>query len=221
MTLTPIEHAAKLEYEYYGSTLTQNTALKYALLISVLAIGMLSFALQKTARAAASVRPIIIRINEVGRADALAYSDFTYKPQAPEIRYFLTRFVTGYYSRNHATITDRYPESLALVDRGLFNQIDAVDRKTQWVSKFLASNSDDETVSVSNVVIEDLKTEPYRARVEFSKAFTNTNGTETKHERWAVEILFRINPEVSNDQVTRNPLGLAISNLQTSQAFTN
>ena len=111
-SLLPMEQAARLEYEYYGSTLTTNTALKAALLCAFLIIGLLSWNTVRLARLAATVKPLIIRVNEVGRAEALAYQDFTYKPQAPEIRYFLTQFVTGYYSRNHKTVEQAYVNSL-------------------------------------------------------------------------------------------------------------
>ena len=222
MKLSPIEQAAQAEFEYYGSTLTTNTALKIALLILTAVIAVLGFALQRTAVAAANQKPLIIRVNEVGRADALATKDFQYTPQAPEIRYFLTRFVTGFYGRHHATVRDHYVEAMYFLDRSLFDKVDAQDRRTQWLPKFLTSNEDDVTVTVTNVVIEDLATQPYRARVEYTKAFTaSTNGAEMKRERWATEILFRFNPEVPNQLIPHNPLGLAITFLQDAQAFSN
>ncbi|MGI8959578.1 MAG: hypothetical protein ACR2IV_07440 [Bryobacteraceae bacterium] len=73
--LPPIEHAAKQEYEYYGSTLTTNTALKLTVVILAGVIAALAFALVRTAKAAVDVKPLVIRVNEVGRADAIAYQD--------------------------------------------------------------------------------------------------------------------------------------------------
>jgi type IV secretion system protein VirB5 len=103
-TLPPIEVAARQEYEHYGSTLTTNTALKAVVFLLALVLAGLGFNCVRLAQAATNVKPLVIRVNEVGRAEAVAYQDFTYKPQAPEIRYFLTQFVTGYYSRNHKTV---------------------------------------------------------------------------------------------------------------------
>jgi type IV secretion system protein VirB5 len=130
--LPPIEQAARQEYEYFGSTLTTNTALKIALFCAFVVIGILSWNTVRLSRVAANVKPLIIRINEVGRAEAIAYQDFAYKPQAPEIRYFLTTFVTGYYSRNHKTVAQQYVNSLYFLDRSLFAAIDARDRRTEW-----------------------------------------------------------------------------------------
>lgn len=217
--LPPIQHAAMQEYEYFGSTLTTNTALKIALVIMAGVIGLLGLALVRTADAAAHVKPLVIRVNEVGRADAIAYQDFTYKPQAPEIRYFLSQFVVGFYSRNHKTVAQQYIHSVYFLDRSLFNMVDARDRRNQWLPKFLASSEDDVDVVVNNVIIEELRTEPYRARVEFTKVFAGTAGSEVKRENWATELVFRINPDVPNQLVAHNPLGIAISYLREDQAF--
>jgi type IV secretory pathway TrbF-like protein len=217
--LTPIEQAAQQEYEYYGSTLTTNTALKLITIVLAGVIAVLGFALLRATKAALHVKPLIVRVNEVGRADALAYQDFTYRPQAPEIRYFLTHFTIDYYSRNHKTVAQRYVEALYFLDRPLFSAIDARDRRSQWLPKFLASSDEDTDVEVNNVVIEELRAEPYRARVEFAKVFTNSAGAEVRRENWAAEFVFRINQDVPNALITHNPLGLAITYFREDQAF--
>jgi type IV secretory pathway TrbF-like protein len=217
--LPPIEQAVLEEYEYYGSTLTTNTALKAIVLLLAGVIALLGFALLRATNAALHVRPLVIRVNEVGRADALAYQDFTYKPQAPEIRYFLTQFTVDYYSRNHKTVAQRYVEALYFLVRPLFSAIDARDRRSQWLPKFLASADDDTDVVVNNVIIEELRNEPYRARVEFTKIFSNTAGTEIRRETWAAEFVFRINRDIPNDLILHNPLGLAITYFREDQAF--
>jgi len=219
VALPPIERAANQEYEYFGSTLTTNTALKITVVILASTVAILSFNTVRISRTAAHVKPLVIRINEVGRAEAIAYRDFTYKPQAPEIRYFLTQFVIGYYSRNHKTVAQQYGTSLYFLDRPLFSAIDSRDRRTHWLPKFLTSADDDVDVAVSNVIIEDLQSQPYRARVEFTKAFTAASGAETRRENWAAELVFRINPDVPNQLVLHNPLGLAITYFREDQAF--
>jgi type IV secretion system protein VirB5 len=83
----------------------------------------------------------------------------------------------------------------------------------------LSSADDDVDVVVSNVVIEELRNPPYRARVEFSKIFRNTAGTESRREQWAAEFVFRINPDVPNQLILHNPLGLAITYFREDQAF--
>lgn len=217
--LPPISLAAAQEYEYYGSTLTTNAALKVSLLLMAAVIVVMSVCMAKIAYTAVHVKPLIIRINEVGRAEAVAYQSFTYKPQAAEIRYFLTQFATGYYSRNHKTVAHQYVNAMYFLDRSLFSSLDARDRRTQWLPRFLNSTDDDTDVVVNNVVIEDLQNEPYRARVEFTKIFSNQGGGESKRENWAAEFVFRINPDIPNQLIVHNPLGLAITYFREDQAF--
>jgi type IV secretory pathway TrbF-like protein len=217
--LPPIEQAEYEEYEYYGSTLTTNTALKAIVLLLSLVIAVLGFALLRSTNAALHVRPLVIRVNDVGHADVVKYEDFTYKPQAPEIRYFLTQFTVDYYSRNHKTVAQRYVEALYFLDRPLFSAVDARDRRSQWLPKFLRSSDDDTDVIVDNVVLEELRAEPYRARVEFTKIFSTSAGSESRRERWAAEFVFRINRDVPNALILHNPLGLAITYFREDQAF--
>lgn len=116
-------------------------------------------------------------------------------------------------------MAQQYINSLYFLDRSLFSVIDARDRRTQWLPKFLASADDDVDATVNNVVIEDLQNQPYRARVEFTKVFTASSGAETKRENWAAEFVFRINPDVPNEPIPHNPLGLAITYFREDQAF--
>ena len=89
-----------------------NTYLKIALvLVSLLALGLL-FLNFRTQAQYANLKPLVIRIDDVGRAEAVAYDATSYKPQAPELRYFLTRFVTTHFSRLRATVQRDYPDSL-------------------------------------------------------------------------------------------------------------
>jgi type IV secretion system protein VirB5 len=40
--------------------------------------------------ALSTMKPLVIRINDVGRAEAVDYQNFAYKPQEAENRYFLS-----------------------------------------------------------------------------------------------------------------------------------
>ena len=90
--MPPIEkdyNAAKRQYvEQYGSVLVMNTYLKIAVLaLSAVILGLVVLNI-RTYQAFKYVKPLIIRINDVGRAEALKYEDFQYQPQEGEIRYF-------------------------------------------------------------------------------------------------------------------------------------
>src|SRR5712671_1114192 len=89
---------AKRQYlEQYGSALVTNMYLRIAVLcLSLVAAGAL-FLNFRTYSMFRNFKPLVIRINDVGRAEPVEYSTLEYRPQAPEIKYFLTQFVHDHY----------------------------------------------------------------------------------------------------------------------------
>src|SRR5260370_22626935 len=85
-----LENAKRQFVELYGSALVMNTHLKIALVLtSLVPLGLLALNF-RTAAKYANVKPLVIRIDQVGRPEAVAYEATSYPPQAPELRYFLT-----------------------------------------------------------------------------------------------------------------------------------
>ena len=104
-----LENAKRQFVEVYGSALVLNTYLKIALvLVSLVALGLIGLNVHTAARYA-DVKPLVIRIDDVGRAEAVAYDASRYQPQAPELRYFLTQFVVKHFSRIRADGPARVP----------------------------------------------------------------------------------------------------------------
>jgi type IV secretion system protein VirB5 len=98
-----LENAKRQFVELYGSSLVMNTYLKLALLlVSLLALGLLALNF-RTQAAAANMKPLVVRIDDVGRAETVQYDATAYTPQTPELRYFLTQFVVKHFSRIRAT----------------------------------------------------------------------------------------------------------------------
>src|SRR5262245_12875657 len=78
-----LESAKRQFVELYGSALVMNTYLKIALmLVSLIALGLLALNFH-TANKYAQVKPLVIRIDDVGRAEAIQYNVASYQPQAP------------------------------------------------------------------------------------------------------------------------------------------
>src|SRR5256886_13851811 len=89
--LPPIEDAKRQYVELFGSALVMNTYLKIALLgMSLIALGLLALNFRTQAKYE-HLKPLVVRIDDVGRAQAVQYDNLTYKPlgQAPELKYFL------------------------------------------------------------------------------------------------------------------------------------
>ena len=123
--------------ERYGSTLVMNTYLRIALLcLSLVTVGLVGLAF-RIQRAAEHVKPLVIRIDEVGRATAVNEANLAYTPQAPELKYFLVQFVTAHYSRMRATVRQQYAESLYFLDGRLADATIEANKKAGTIERFL------------------------------------------------------------------------------------
>jgi type IV secretory pathway TrbF-like protein len=208
--------------EQYGSTLVMNTYLKLALLcLSVVTVGLIALTL-RIERAAAHVKPLVIRIDDVGRATAVTEASLTYTPQAPELKYFLVQFVTAHYSRLRATVRQQYAESLYFLDGRLADATIEANKKAGTIERFLTGSSDDIDVHVKNVTLEDLRQPPYRATVEFDKvALSPATHAELRRDTYVAHLVFVLKDQVDNARIPINPLGLTITYFREDQAFVN
>ena len=165
-------NAKRLYLEQYGDPMVTNTYLKIALvLLSLVAIGLALVDL-RTIRTFQNFRPLVIRIDQLGRAEALDYHTFDYKPQDAEVRYFLTQFCTLYYRRNRYTIQNDFSKSLYFLDGSLANNVFDAYKKGDIIKNFLTNSSAPEIdIDVKNVALEGLQNPPYRGRVDFDMVY--------------------------------------------------
>jgi type IV secretory pathway TrbF-like protein len=213
--------AARRQYvELYGSTEVMNTYLKIAVLslcLVVLGLMVLNF---RTYAAYHELKPLVIRINEVGRAEAINYGSLEYQPQEAEIKYFLVQFVHAYYGRMRATVREAYPRSLYFLDGRLADAIIEANKKTKAIEMFLSRGTDEADIEVKNVAIEDLRKPPYKATVEFEKIYyAKADHRETRRERYVSNFVFFIKQPVANALIPINPLGITITYFREDQAF--
>ena len=208
--------------ERYGSTLVMNTYLKIALLgLSAVAVGLigLTFRIQ---RAAEHVKPLVIRIDDVGRATAVSEATLTYTPQAPELKYFLVQFVTAHYSRIRATVRQHYAESLYFLDGRLADATIDANKKAGTIERFLTGSSEEIEVRVKNVTLDDLRQPPFRATVEFEQVYlAPATRSELRREAHVAHLVFVVKDQVENARIPINPLGLTIIYFRDDQAFVN
>ncbi len=81
---TEITRAAERYLEQYGDPLVMNTYLKVTILVLCVVCLSLSAIVYESQKALASMHPMIVRINDVGRAEAIDYRNFQYRPQEAE-----------------------------------------------------------------------------------------------------------------------------------------
>src|SRR3954465_11222005 len=151
-----LDNAKRQFVELYGSALVMNSYLKIALvLVSLVALGLLALNF-RTAGQASQLKPLVIRINDIGRAEAVQYDATAYRPQAPELRYFLTQFVVKHFSRIRATLQREYSDSLFFLDNTLADATIAQNDHSRSIQTFLANPSEDEVdIVVQNVSLSE------------------------------------------------------------------
>jgi type IV secretory pathway TrbF-like protein len=218
----PSDHIPDTKRRYlerYGATLVTNAYLRIAVFcLSAVCVGLLVVHWQ-LAQSVRTLKPLIIRINDIGRAEPVTYDALTYRPQAAEIRYFLNLFVRQHFGRQRATIRHDFPASLLFLDASLATPILHEYERRNTIEQFLASQDPEVDVLVNNVAIEDLRAAPYRASVDFELVYSQRGSqAETKRERHTGSFVFAFR-QVSNDVIPTNPLGLTISYFRTDQAF--
>src|SRR5215831_933633 len=229
MTTTPVTlpppgyeygEARRRYLEQYGSTLVMNTYLQLVVLgLSVVAVRLIVLNLH-TQRTFRNFKPLVIRVDDVGRAAAVNDASLTYTPQAPELKYFLVQFVTKHYSRMRATVRQQYAESLYFLDGRLADATIEANKKTGTIERFLTGGSEEIDVRVKNVTLEDLRQPPYRATVEFDEVYlSSATHTEARRETYIAHLVFVMDDHVENARIPINPLGLTITYFRDDQAF--
>jgi type IV secretion system protein VirB5 len=215
------DDAKRLYLEQYGDPMVTNTYLKIALvLISLVAVGLGLIDL-RTIRTFQNFRPLVIRIDDLGRAEAINYHNFEYKPQDAEAKYFLSQFSTLFYRKNRYTIQDDFSKALYFLDGKLADGILDAYRKDDFIKKFITNTAAPEIdIEVKKVSLEEMQTPPYRARVDFYMVYYSpADHSEIKRDLYTANFVFVFKSQVPNELIPINPLGLTITYFREDQAF--
>lgn len=216
-----LEGAKRQFVELYGSALVTNTYLRIALaLVSLVALGLVAVNIHTVSRYS-QAKPLVIRVDDVGRAEAVQYDATAYQPQPPELRYFLTQFIVKHFSRLRATVQREYPESLLFLEPVLADATIAQNEQSRIIETFLTNASADEVdVVVQNVSLSELARPPFKASVSFQKLlYAPGTRQERGRQTFIAQIDFTMRDRVPNEFVRVNPLGLQISYFRVDQAF--
>ncbi|RZU40434.1 VirB8/TrbF family protein [Edaphobacter modestus] len=216
-----ITRAAERYLEQYGDPLVMNTYLKVTIVVLLVVCLSLAVLVFKSQKALAGIHPLIVRINDVGRAEAIDYRNFQYRPQEAENKYYLTRWAELYFSRNRFTIERDQTSALYFLNGDVQRAVIEKERNDNIILTY----RNDSTlpyvdIEVKSVVLDDLRQSPYAARIEFEKVFTNpADHTELKRERWTASVTYVFRENVKNNELAVDPLGLTIVRFRADQAF--
>jgi type IV secretion system protein VirB5 len=174
-------------------------------------------------------RPIAnryIRIDEMGRAQAIQYSDLNYSPREGEVRTYLTDWANYRYTISRDTIAKKYPLNYYFLSQALASQLMGQDNQSHLVSQVVGGQVEQSDVEVKNVTITSMSEETVQgatmargtALVTIDKLYSLRNSHEPRTEHWLLTVTYYLNPKQVSDQSrvfpqfeTINPLGLTIT----------
>ena len=163
-------------------------------------------------------RPIVVRVDEIGRAEAVAYEAMEARadPLDPTTKYFLNRFIHDFYSRRRATVQEHWSRSLRFLTTELAN---ASFRAESRNVALLAAGAARDELQVDRVVlrIRANPQEPHGATADFDLVRL-VGQKEMARERWSLSLQFLFLDEIPPDLIVFNPMGLVISYLQSDRA---
>lgn len=213
--------AKQLYLEQYASAIVTGGYLKIAVaLLSLVICGLVLMDL-RVLRTLEGLKPLVIRIDEIGRAQAVAYDSLTYKPQYKETKYFLTRFCQLYYRRNRSTINDDFSQAMYFLDRKLADDTIQEFKQKNVIKDFLSDHvAPERDVDVQQVVVEPMEKAPYRATVDFFDIeYSPADHSVLKKTLYTASFLFAFRDQVPNQDILMNPLGLTITYFREDEAF--
>jgi len=174
-------------------------------------------------------RPVLtryIRIDEMGKATAIQYSDLAYSPREGEVRTYLTDWANYRYTINRETIAKKYPTNYYFLSTQLANQYMADDNAAHLVSQVLGNQIEQSDVEIDGVTITSMSQETVKdapiargtALVNITKIYSPRNSRQPRKEHWVLSVTYYLNPaqvsfaaQTFPQFETINPLGLTIT----------
>src|SRR5271154_879710 len=225
-TLTP-EHALladQIGNELYASHYAERKA--YRLALGCGAVALLASIGMNVSLAHRPVANRYIRIDEMGRAQAIAYSDLNYSPREGEVRTYLTDWANYRYTISRDTVAKKYPLNYYFLSQTLASQLMTDDNPNHFVSQVCGGQIEQSDVEVKNVAITTMSEETVQgariargtALISLDRLYSPHNSREPRTEHWAMSVTYYLNPKQVSDQAkilpqfeTINPLGLTVT----------
>ena len=174
-------------------------------------------------------RPIVnryVRIDEMGRAQAIQYSDLNYTPREGEVRTYLVDWANYRYTISQDTIAKKYPLNYYFLSGNLASQLMSEDNQNHLVSQVVGGQIEQSDVEVKNVTITSMSQETIQGAVmargtallALDKLYSPSHSHEPRTEHWMLSLTYYLNPKQVSDQAKIypqyefiNPLGLTIT----------
>ncbi|WP_260705704.1 VirB8/TrbF family protein [Edaphobacter flagellatus] len=167
-----------------------------------------------------------VRIDEMGRAQAIQYSDLSYSPREGEVRTYLTEWANYRYTISRDTIAKKYPLNYYFLSQALASRLMADDNQNHLASEVVSGQVESSDVQVRDVTITSMSEEMVQgvkiargtALVTLDKVYSQQNSRNPRTEHWMLSVTYYLDPKQVNDQAKIfpqyefiNPLGLTVT----------
>ena len=184
-------------------------------------------------------RPVVnryIRIDEMGRAQAIQYSDLSYSPREGEVRTYLVDWANYRYTISRETIAKKYPLNYYFLSQPLAARLMNEDNQNHLVSDVTAGQIEQSDVDVKNITITSMSQETIQgvalargtALLTLDKLYSPAHSREPRVEHWMLSVTYYLNPKQVSDQAKIypqyqfiNPLGLTITEFHENRVSVN
>lgn len=167
-----------------------------------------------------------VRIDEMGRAQAIQYSDLSYSPREGEVRTYLTDWANYRYTVNRETVATKYPLNYYFLSAPIASRLMTEDNANHFASLVLSGQVEQSDDEVRNVTITSMTDETLSgvtiakgtALIGVDRLYSPRNSREPRTEHWLLSVTYYLNPKQVSEQArifpqfeTINPLGLTIT----------
>ena len=199
--------------EIWAEVLATNRYLKLALgALALVCVGLLLLC-WRTFDRFEHLAPLVLRIDEVGRAEVVDYDTAAYRPDVakPEVKYFLRRFLLLHRERRRGVALEAWKRSLLFLDGTLARRLLSEQETSKELARFMSGEGPEIEVELGAVQVQPSREEPFLARMDFTEVRRDLTGRELDRSRWTSEFEFRFLPEPPQELLGVNPIGLSVT----------
>jgi type IV secretion system protein VirB5 len=201
----------------YTKRITRTVVMTQGIVIVLLGLAVFGLAVRPAKR-------VYIKIDDVGRATPVKYSDLEhYTPDAAVAKNYLSDWAMFRYSRLRATVLKTFPKNYLFLESKYGAQVRDKDSKQNAIANILAGHEPENDVKILATNLTSFGKQSIgnsivasgTADIVLQKVFQND--ASVKKQTWVIAVRFFLNPEQVDvqsadnpDYQTINPLGLTI-----------
>jgi type IV secretion system protein VirB5 len=201
----------------YTKRITRTVVMTQGIVIVLLGLAVFGLAVRPAKR-------VYIKIDDVGRATPVKYSDLEhYTPDAAVAKNYLSDWAMFRYSRLRATVLKTFPKNYLFLESKYGAQVRDKDSKRNAIANILAGHEPENDVKILATNLTSFGKQSIgnsivasgTADIVLQKVFQND--ASVKKQTWVIAVRFFLNPEQVDvqsadnpDYQTINPLGLTI-----------